>query len=291
MNFFKKLHIFVFIGLGFMAKVTAMEKELPVFGVNKPINQRLVMAFNSHDEELVLKCLQEGANLGAIDKKTLYASGMANKFLDCSLPLGYDKYYETIVQKVLFKDAAVCGDLLKIWQLFTLNQNLIYEIEIESLNTLIMFSLPSYKEVYRYEEISTKKGICTFGIADWDGTINDNWFSKALFEAARRNDIIFAHWCVLNGADVNYAHTDYDKEGKTAFHEAAAYGCLPMLKYLSDLGANINAATTSGWTPLNAAEYWGRLEAVNFLESNRAQKRKKNGFKKSTHSFWKKFVL
>ncbi len=178
------------------------------------------------------------------------------------------------------------GELLNVWLLLSLNSSLIFSLEKDELDFLINKYWLIYQDVYTYSRhIEYKKVLLdqgsvtfsilyTFGISNWPGNLpektNTDWFNKALFEAARRNDVVFAHWCVLNGADLNYAQTAFDKEGKTPFHEAAAYGCLAMLRYLKHQGAHINPQTTLGWTALNSAHRWNRTEAITFLEENGA---------------------
>lgn len=54
---------------------------------------------------------------------------------------------------------------------------------------------------------------------------------------------------LANGADMDAA----DKFGRTALHGAATWGWNPVIQYLYDAGANIQAEDDNGLTPFNYA--------------------------------------
>lgn len=295
MNIFKKVTVVIAFGLSFASHVRAMEdmevfqlSKLPVLGADLSINEMLAKAVEKRQYFEIGNLINWGANLGTVSPASL--KSLAEVFPDFSWNSIKDKEE---VQKFLVKNACIKGDLLNVWLLLSLTPDLIFILDKTSLDSLMARNLLQYKYVYTYYEHSEDRYVLmndepigfqvsyTFGISNWDSW-DKNWFNNALFEAARRNDVVFAHWCVLNGADVNYAQTDLDKEGKTPFHEAAAYGCLAMLEYLKVSGADINAVTdpVRRWTPLHAAYYWERFEAVEWLEANGANTTIQNSYGK-----------
>ena len=51
----------------------------------------------------------------------------------------------------------------------------------------------------------------------------------------------------------------------TALHYAAKGGCLEVVKFLAEEGADINAIKHKRWTVLHSATYEGNLEIIRFL--------------------------
>ena len=51
----------------------------------------------------------------------------------------------------------------------------------------------------------------------------------------------------------------------TALHYAAEEGCLEIIKFLAEKGADINTTKYERWTALHAATYEGKLEIIRFL--------------------------
>jgi ankyrin repeat protein len=66
-------------------------------------------------------------------------------------------------------------------------------------------------------------------------------------------DLDFAELILSKGADVNEAATSGDVAGWTAIHYAASNGNAELLKFLIKNGANVNAVTADGKTPLSLA--------------------------------------
>ena len=85
--------------------------------------------------------------------------------------------------------------------------------------------------------------------------------STLLHESVRRGDLAAVNAVIARGADVNAA-TRY---GVTPLGLAALNGDTPIIRRLLDAGANPNAATPGGETPLMTAARVGRLEAVTLL--------------------------
>lgn len=54
-------------------------------------------------------------------------------------------------------------------------------------------------------------------------------------------------------------------DNSTALHWAANTGTLQLARQLVEAGADVNALTDSGWSPLNAAEVAGNTEIENYL--------------------------
>jgi hypothetical protein len=71
--------------------------------------------------------------------------------------------------------------------------------------------------------------------------------------------------CLLqNGAKIDVT----DKNGCTALHIAAQYGCVKVVKYLLEHGANIETINKNGATALGMARQWERIEIVKCLSEN-----------------------
>jgi ankyrin repeat protein len=51
----------------------------------------------------------------------------------------------------------------------------------------------------------------------------------------------------------------------TALHYASGAGCLEVVKFLIEKGADINTAKYERWTALHSAAYRGNLETIRFL--------------------------
>jgi len=66
-------------------------------------------------------------------------------------------------------------------------------------------------------------------------------------------DLDFAELILSKGADINEAATSGDVAGWTAIHYAASNGNAELLKFLIKNGANVNAVTADGKTPLSLA--------------------------------------
>jgi ankyrin repeat protein len=66
-------------------------------------------------------------------------------------------------------------------------------------------------------------------------------------------DLGFAEFILAKGADVNEAATSGDVAGWAAIHYAASNGNAELLRFLIQNGANVNAVTADGKTPLSLA--------------------------------------
>lgn len=98
--------------------------------------------------------------------------------------------------------------------------------------------------------------------------INDRNMSgaTALVEAARSRSgdpVGTMRLLLRHGADTSSKNA--------ALFEAASVGNREVIKLLLAYGANVNAHSVEGWTPLSAADDEGRLEIVNFLLSRGAR--------------------
>lgn len=72
---------------------------------------------------------------------------------------------------------------------------------------------------------------------------------------------------VRNGADID-AQT---KGGYTPLHVACHFGQSNMVKFLLSKGANVRSSTSIGYTPLHQAAQQGHTNIVNVLLQNSAQ--------------------
>jgi len=84
----------------------------------------------------------------------------------------------------------------------------------------------------------------------------EGWNTDGFFKAVSANDVTS---CLSAGADVN-ARTE---SGYTPLHMAAAFNDNPaVLEVLLAAGADVNARTESGWTPLHMAAWVNLTPAV-----------------------------
>ena len=67
-------------------------------------------------------------------------------------------------------------------------------------------------------------------------------------------DLEFAEFILSKGADVNEAATSGDVKGWAGIHYAASNGNEEMVRFLVENGADVNAKTANGLTPLSLAE-------------------------------------
>ncbi|MBD0866580.1 MAG: ankyrin repeat domain-containing protein, partial [Rhodobacteraceae bacterium] len=82
------------------------------------------------------------------------------------------------------------------------------------------------------------------------------WNTRTFFKTATAADVAT---CLTRGADPN-ARTEY---GRTPLHFAARWGTLETVITLLNAGAEIEARTEYyGWTPLHVAARWGTPEMV-----------------------------
>lgn len=112
-----------------------------------------------------------------------------------------------------------------------------------------------------------------------DSTWVDPTGATPLWRAAQSSDIAALRLLVAYGADPNLA----TKGGDTPLMVAAGVGwaanwsvtapvpALDAVKYLLELGNNVNAADSRGYTPLHGAAYIGNNEMVTYLASKGAK--------------------
>ncbi|MBN1388384.1 MAG: ankyrin repeat domain-containing protein [Bacteroidales bacterium] len=91
-------------------------------------------------------------------------------------------------------------------------------------------------------------------------------FTSVIFGLLMQNvDIEFAEFILSQGADVNETATSGDVEGWAAIHYAVSNGKEDLVKFLVNKGADVNAKTIEGLTPLSLAEaneYSGIIEVL-----------------------------
>ncbi len=84
---------------------------------------------------------------------------------------------------------------------------------------------------------------------------------RQLLTAACEGDLDEVKRLVDTGADINAASI----YGETPLYIAAYFGYLPMVRYLVGQGADINAANKDGEAPLQGAVHWDHLDVVRYL--------------------------
>ena len=82
-----------------------------------------------------------------------------------------------------------------------------------------------------------------------------------LFDAAARGDAKACRLLLDRGANVNATTNG----GWTPLHWAAWYGHVDVCRLLIQAKANVNATNDGGWTPLHLAAVHGRLEVCRLL--------------------------
>ncbi len=86
--------------------------------------------------------------------------------------------------------------------------------------------------------------------------------SSDLFAAIQLNDFDAVKRLIANGADVNAS----SKIGNTPLHWAAKYGHAAIVEYLVSHGADVNASNRFGYTPLHWAARSGHAAIIDILE-------------------------
>ncbi len=87
-----------------------------------------------------------------------------------------------------------------------------------------------------------------------------------LVDAVKVNDKNAVIDMLRNGVGINKR----DLSGDTAIHASAGTGNVEMLKFLNNLGGDLNIADENGFTPLHGAIINGKLEAVKYLLDKKA---------------------
>ena len=106
--------------------------------------------------------------------------------------------------------------------------------------------------------------------------------STLLHESVRRGDLAAVNAVIGRGADVNAA----TRFGLTPLGLAALNGDTPIIRRLLDAGANPNAATPGGETPLMTAARVGRVDAVTLLLDRGALVDAKTSPREQTALIW-----
>ena len=61
-----------------------------------------------------------------------------------------------------------------------------------------------------------------------------------------------------------------DEDHYTALHRASYNGHVPVVKYLLEVGAKVDAVTADGWQPLHSACRWNKAHVASLLLQNGA---------------------
>jgi len=96
--------------------------------------------------------------------------------------------------------------------------------------------------------------------------------------AARDNHLPVVKYLIEHGADVNAK----DNDDETALMEAADNGHLPVVQYLVEHGADVNAKDDTNWTPLTWAARNGHLSVVQYLIKHDTDVNTANNFGETT---------
>ena len=75
---------------------------------------------------------------------------------------------------------------------------------------------------------------------------------KLLHNGAKEGNLNSVEEAIREGAELNHC----DHGGKCALHYASGYGHVSVVQRLLERRAEVNLADTSGWTPVDDAEYW-----------------------------------
>jgi len=86
-----------------------------------------------------------------------------------------------------------------------------------------------------------------------------------------RVDYELAEFVLSKGADVNEAATSGDIEGWAPIHYAVSNGNEELIRFLVKNGADVNATTKDGKTPLSIASEAGNEEIIAILKSHKAK--------------------
>jgi len=163
-------------------------------------------------------------------------------------------------------------------------------VHMNGLVTLGMAGMPDrYMSDLPYAQLNEL--LMAFGQADWEKVETYTWVvehpacqrplylhaTRTLFSnlhrAACLGDIEWAQSEIDAGADIN-AGSD---EGSTPLHEAASAAEMKMCRFLLDAGANVNSVDHSGSTPLDYAEYGHESVRIGNLVARIERLLKKHG--------------
>jgi competence protein ComGC len=105
------------------------------------------------------------------------------------------------------------------------------------------------------------KGYVQGGVEGFQAAIARNADDKALAEAVRDADTGMVAALLSGGANVNARSAS----GLTPLHRAASRGLVEITRMLIDYGANVNAGSPKSVTPLHLAAGNGQVETVQLL--------------------------
>jgi ankyrin repeat protein len=105
--------------------------------------------------------------------------------------------------------------------------------------------------------------------------------NEELFEAVKKGDMEEVRELLENGADVNAKSID----GSTPLHYAAHHGHVDVARLLIENGADVNAKSNDGSTPLHDAAHHGQVDAARLLIENGADVNAKSNYD-STPLHW-----
>jgi len=89
---------------------------------------------------------------------------------------------------------------------------------------------------------------------------------EQFLDAARVGNVVKMEQLEAKGADVNARSTG----GATPMFVAAGNGHLHAMKWLNDRGANVHAKDNDDWAPMHAAAFFGRLDVMRWLHEQGA---------------------
>ena len=79
-------------------------------------------------------------------------------------------------------------------------------------------------------------------------------------------DNAFEVWVKAKGGKVNEINAKINEENETLTHLAAQEGCVDVLDWLKQRGANVNARDRNGWVPMHSAALENRIAVMKWLK-------------------------
>jgi ankyrin repeat protein len=98
-----------------------------------------------------------------------------------------------------------------------------------------------------------------------DQAFNELTPNDALFWSIKGNLLRYVKKAIKNGADKN------GNFKSSPLVEACYYNYIDIIKYLIEIGANINYITNDCWSPLHAASYKNNIDCVKLLINSGAK--------------------
>jgi ankyrin repeat protein len=141
------------------------------------------------------------------------------------------------------------------------------------------------KDIHNAAGYGSLKEIQRFLAAGVDVDLLDADGNTPLLRACRFGQIHAAQLLVNEGASVNASSSGWT--GRTPLHVASALGSAPLVEFLLDQGARLEAADDRGWTPLMCAASQG-MHSIAKILINRGAKldaQDKDGYTALVHAF------